>query len=165
MDDILKDMDLEISDVNRRAVRILGYNRMEISEENIGAVKSADSSIQRVLGKMTPAAVIQMIREGKNPLSMDMQELETYLDNRERSPQEDMEKYSEYLYKLERNHSVTEQERDAYIGIYRLFRQLEKDRRGGNRYIDKPGDRTHREKSAYRYEEQQKARHGQKDRR
>ena len=126
VDDILKDMDLEISDVNRRAVRILGYNRMEISEENIGAVKSADSSIQRVLGKMTPAAVIQMIREGKNPLSMDMQELETYLDNRERSPQEDMEKYSEYLYKLERNHSVTEQERDAYIGIYRLFRQLEK---------------------------------------
>ena len=90
VDDILKDMDLEISDVNRRAVRILGYNRMEISEENIGAVKSADSSIQRVLGKMTPAAVIQMIREGKNPLSMDMQELETYLDNRERSPQEDM---------------------------------------------------------------------------
>ena len=33
-------MDLEISDVNRRAVRILGYNRMEISEENIGAVSN-----------------------------------------------------------------------------------------------------------------------------
>ena len=30
------------------------------------------------------------------------------------------------MYKLERNHAVTEKERDAYIGIYRLFRQLEK---------------------------------------
>lgn len=126
VDDILKDMDLEISDNNRRAVRILGYNRMEVSAENIESVKTADLSIRRVLDKMTPAAVMQMIREGKNPLSMDMQELETYLDDRERSPQEDIEKYSEYLYKLERNHAVTEQEREAYIGIYRLFRQLEK---------------------------------------
>ena len=126
VDDILKDMNLEISEINRRAVRILGYNRMEVSEENISAVKLTDTSIQRVLGKMTPAAVMQMIRDGKNPLSMDMQELETYLDSREKNPQEDIEKYSEYLYKLERNHLVTEQERDAYIGIYRLFRQLEK---------------------------------------
>lgn len=126
VDDILKDMNLETSDANRRAVRILGYNRMAVSPENISAVKLADGSIQRVLNKMTPAAVMEMIREGKNPLSMDMQELETYLDNRKRSPQEDIEKYSEYLYKLEKNHSVTEQERDAYIGIYRLFRQLEK---------------------------------------
>lgn len=126
VDDILKDMRLETSDYNRRAVRILGYNRMEISSENIEAVKTADTTIRRVLDKMTPAAVMQMIREGKNPLSMDMQELETYLDDRERSPREEIEKYSEYLYKLERNHAVTEQERDAYIGIYRLFRQLEK---------------------------------------
>jgi hypothetical protein len=126
VDDILKDMGMEASDYNRRAVRILGYNRMEISSENIEAVKTADTTIRRVLDKMTPAAVMQMIREGKNPLSMDMQELETYLNDRERSPQEEIEKYSEYLYKLERNHAVTEQERDAYIGIYRLFRQLEK---------------------------------------
>lgn len=126
VDDILKDMSLEASEDNRRAVRILGYNRMEISPENMEAVKEADTTIRRVLSKMTPAAVMQMIREGKNPLSMDMQELETYLDDRERSPQEEIEKYSEYLYKLERNHAVTKEERDAYIGIYRLFRQLEK---------------------------------------
>ncbi len=126
VDDLLKEMDMETTDTNRRAVRILGYNRMEISEENINAVKSADTSIQRVLGKMTPAAVMQMIREGKNPLSMDMQELETYLDNRERSPKEEIEKYSEYLYKLEKNHGITQEERESYIGIYRLFRQLEK---------------------------------------
>ncbi len=126
VDDILEDLKLETSDANRRAVRILGYNHMEISEENINAVKSADTSIQRVLGKMTPAAVMQMIRDGKNPLSMDIKELETYLDNRERSPEEDIEKYSEYLYKLEKNHAVTQEEREAYIGIYRLFRQLEK---------------------------------------
>ena len=35
IDDILEDMGLESSDDNRRAVRILGYNSMEITKENI----------------------------------------------------------------------------------------------------------------------------------
>lgn len=126
VDDLLRDIDMEANDGNRRAVRILGYNRMEISEENIEAVKTADISIQRVLDKMTPASALQMIREGINPLSMDMGELETYLDNQGQSPEQEIEKYSEFLYKLEKNNEVTEAERDAYIGIYRLFRQLQK---------------------------------------
>ena len=126
VDDLLQDMNMEASEVNRRAVRILGYNRMEVSEENVEAVKTADLTIRRVLDKMTPAATMQMIREGINPLSMNMQELETYLNNQQRNPEQELEKYSEYLYKLQKNHSVTEPERDAYIGIYRLFRQLEK---------------------------------------
>lgn len=126
VDALLKDMDMEANDVNRRAVRILGYNRMEISEENMEAVKTADLTVQRVLNKMTPASALQMIREGINPLSMDMEELETYLDNQGQSPEQEIEKYSEFLYKLEKNNEVTESERDAYIGIYRLFRQLQK---------------------------------------
>ena len=126
VDDLLKEMRLEVSEANRRAVRILGYNQMEVSEENINAVKTTDLSIQRVLNKMTPAATMQMIRDGVNPLTMNMEELETYLDQQEKSPEQEFEKYSEYLYKLERNHSVTDSEREAYIGIYRLFRQLEK---------------------------------------
>lgn len=126
IDDILKDMRLEISEQNRRAVRILGYNQMEISEENIEAVKTADLSLQKVLHKMTPAATLQMIRDGINPLSVNMEELENYLDNQDREPEREIEKYSEYLYRLEKNHAISEEERDAYIGIYRLFRQLQK---------------------------------------
>lgn len=126
VDDLLKDMRLELSEANRRAVRILGYNQMEVSQENIDAVKTTDLSIQRVLNKMTPASTMQMIRDGVNPLAMHMEELEAYLEQQDRNPEQELEKYSEYLYKLERNHSVSESEREAYIGIYRLFRQLEK---------------------------------------
>lgn len=126
VDELLKEINFEANEINRRAVRILGYNQMEISEENMEAVKTADLSIQRVLNKMTPASVLQMIREGINPLSMEMDELETYLNNQEKEPEQEIEKYSEFLYKLEKNKAVTESERDAYIGIYRLFRQLQK---------------------------------------
>lgn len=126
VDDILTDMNLETSEANRRAVRILGYNSMEITEKNINAVKQADSQVQSVISKMTPAVTLQMIREQKNPLEMTMQELEEYLGNRETEPAQDAEKYSKFLQKLDRSHGISKDEREAYIGIYRMFRQIEK---------------------------------------
>ncbi len=125
VDDILRDMGLETSDENRRAVRILGYNRMEITKEHIDSVKAADMSMQRVVDKLTPASVLNMIREGKNPLTMSVSELENYLDNADKGTAE-QEKFSEYLYKLERTDEITQEEKESYIGIYRLFRQIEK---------------------------------------
>ena len=37
-----------------------------------------------------------------------------------------MKKYSRYLYNLERSGEVSETEREAYIGIYRLLNQIER---------------------------------------
>lgn len=125
VDDILRDMGLEPSEENRRAVRILGYNRMEITKGHIDSVKAADMSMQRVVDKLTPASVLNMIREGKNPLAMSVSELENYLDNADKGTAE-QEKFSEYLYKLERADEITQEEKESYIGIYRLFRQIEK---------------------------------------
>ena len=126
VDDILEDMGLETSESNRRAVRILGYNSMEISEENINAVKEADSKINGVIDRMTPATTLQMIREQKNPLEMTMEELDEYLNDKNRDFAEDAEKYSTFLQKLDRAGTISETEREAYIGIYRLFRQIER---------------------------------------
>ena len=126
IDEILTDLGLETSESNRRAVRILGYNRMDISEENINAVKSADSQVTGVISRMTPAATLQMIREQKNPLEMTMEELEDYLDNRDLDPAADAEKYSKFLQRLDRSNAISQEEREAYIGIYRMFRQIEK---------------------------------------
>lgn len=126
IDDILTDLGLEASEPNRRAVRILGYNRMEITQENIQAVKEADSQVTGVISRMTPATTLQMIREQKNPLEMTMDELDEYLNNKGKDPLEDAEKYSRFLQRLERNNAISEEEREAYIGIYRMFRQIEK---------------------------------------
>lgn len=126
IDEILTDMGLETSESNRRAVRILGYNRMEITEDNINAVKEADSQVTGVINRMTPATTLQMIREQKNPLEMTMEELEEYLDSRDSEPSEDAGKYAKFLQRLDRSHAISEDEREAYIGIYRMFRQIEK---------------------------------------
>lgn len=126
VDDILEDMDLETSEANRRSVRILGYNSMEINEENINAVKEADSKINGVISRMTPAVTLEMIREQKNPLEMTIEELDEYLNGKSMDLGADAEKYSAFLQKLDRAGDISETEREAYIGIYRLFRQIER---------------------------------------
>lgn len=126
VDDILQDMDLETTDANRRAVRILGYNRMAVTPENMIKVKDADLMLQRITEKLTPAATLQMIRENRNPLEMTLEELEAYLSEQELEENVQQEKYSRFLYKLERTGAITEEEKESFLGIYRLFRQVEK---------------------------------------
>lgn len=125
VDDMLKDLGLEATDLNRRAVRILGYNSMEITPENIAKVKAADLVVRDVVEKMTPSAVLQMIRDGQDPLSMTISELDSYFSEQKEGQQE-MERYSRYLYQLEQNKEITEEEKTSYIGVYRMLRQLEK---------------------------------------
>lgn len=126
IDDILTDLGFETSEANKRAVRILGYNRMEINEDNINAVREADSQVTGVISRMTPATTLQMIREQKNPLEMTMEELEAYLNSKDGEPAQDAEKYSKFLQRLDRTGGINAEEREAYIGIYRMFRQIEK---------------------------------------
>ena len=126
VDSILEDLGMETSEENRRAVRILGYNRMELSRENVETVRDTDMELQRVVDKMTPAAVLQTIRDGKNPLEMTLPELDAYLDSIPYGKEQEIEKFSKFLYKLDKNKAITEEERTAYIGIYRMLRQFEK---------------------------------------
>ena len=75
VDDILNDLDMELTDENRRAVRILGYNSIEITQDSVFQMKAADEEVQRVFKNMTPAVVTQMIKRGINPLEMDFTSL------------------------------------------------------------------------------------------
>ena len=96
VDSILEDLGMEISEENRRAVRILGYNRMELSRENVETVRATDMELQRVVDKMTPAAVLQTIRDGKNPLEMTLPELDAYLDSIPYGKEQEIEKFSRF---------------------------------------------------------------------
>ncbi len=126
VDDILDDLGIEITAENQRSVRILAYNNLPITPENLEQVRAADRRVQRVINKMTPASTLQMIRDGINPLTTDMSELENYFNDKSNDPNREMETYSRYLYNLEQNKEITPEERDAYIGVYRMLRQIEK---------------------------------------
>lgn len=126
VDDILQDLGLKLTEENRRVARILGYNRMAMTVENIGAVRAADEQVRNVVEKMTPAAVMKMIRDGVNPLEKSFDELEDYFEELPEEYREASESYGRFLHGLEKSHAVTEEERAGYIGIFRLIRQIEK---------------------------------------
>ena len=127
VDDILNDLGMELTDENRRAVRILGYNSIEITQDSVLKMKAADEEVQRVFKNMTPAVVTQMIKRGINPLKMDFTSLNREAESikSEEFGGEDNRRFSEYLWKMEQNHEISEEERSSYIGIYRLIRQVE----------------------------------------
>jgi len=125
-DNLLQNLGAELTDENRRAVRILGYNQMEVNMSNLEAVKEADRLVQSVIEKLTPAATLKMIRDGINPLEKTFGELEEYFEKLPPEYKKDAESYSRFLYGLERNEEITPEERESYIGIFRLVRQLER---------------------------------------
>ncbi len=126
VDDILKELQIDTSESNRRAVRILAYNSTDITEGNIKQIKSVDEQVQRALNDMTPAVTIEMIKRGISPLDMSMSDIsETARRIKSENPDERDEKFSEFLWKLEKKNEISEEERDSYIGIYRLISQVE----------------------------------------
>lgn len=126
VDDILKELQIDTSESNRRAVRILAYNSTNITEENIKQIKSVDEQVQRAFSDMTPAVTLEMIKRGISPLDMSMSDIsDTARQIKSENHDERDEKFSEFLWKLEKKNEISEEERDSYIGIYRLISQVE----------------------------------------
>ncbi len=126
VDAILKDLQYEATEENRKAIRTLAYNQMELREENIELVKVAQSKVDSVIQKMTPAATLRMIRDGLNPLEATLTQLEQYFDELPEEYTQSAEKYSKFLYQLEQTGEISKQERESFIGCYRLLHQIEK---------------------------------------
>lgn len=127
VDDILQSLDMEATEANQRAVRILAYNSMEITPDSIAGIKAADQKVQNMFQNLSPSVVMEMIREGVNPLEMDVEQLNSKAQEiKGRLESVEEEKFSKYLWKLEQRQEISPEERDSYIGIYRLLNQIDK---------------------------------------
>ncbi len=129
VDGLVEGLGLELNDLNRRHVRILAYNRMEISIENMDRIAAADETVTSVIDKMKPAAVLDMIRNGINPLEKSFDEINSFLDERIVNTdgfEKASENYAEFLYALDKSREITAEERETYIGIYRMLDKIEK---------------------------------------
>lgn len=125
-EDVLSNLGYENNDENRRAVRILAYNDMEITPQNIDAVKNVDYSVNVLFNNLQPQKVLTMIRDGKNPLTTPVDELNDYI-NEMADTGNPAEKYSEFLYRMDKKKTITAEEREKFIGIYSLVNKFRKD--------------------------------------
>lgn len=126
VDVILQELGYELNEENRKAMRGLAYNSMELSMENMEKIKEANRQVLEVVAKLTPAKTLEMIRDGYNPLEHSFEELNAYLDNQQASESVQAEKYSRFLQRLDHAGTISQEEREAFIGCYRLMCQIEK---------------------------------------
>lgn len=127
VDAILDDLVIEKTEDNRRAVRILGYNQMEITNQSVEEIKAYDSKVTALLKDLHPAATVELIKRGINPIDTPIDQLNQQIEQiRNELGITDEEKYSTYLWKLEKENGISEEERKTYIGIYRLLNKVEK---------------------------------------
>ena len=127
IEEILGDLEMEASEANKRAVRILAYNQTEITVDNITKIKDVDLEMQKLFQNLTPATTLNLIREGQNPLDMQISELNQVVEAMQaETGDKENERFSKFLWKLEQNKEITAEERESYIGIYRLIAQVEK---------------------------------------
>ncbi len=127
MDSLLSELNIENTLANQRAVRVLGYNQMEITQEAIDQVKAYDKEVTSLIHNLHPAVTVRMIKEGINPLGMPIGELNNAIDRmKEEQGITSEDKFSNYLLKLEKENGITPEERKAYIGVYRLLYNVEK---------------------------------------
>lgn len=126
VDSQLNQLGLDLTNSNQRAIRILGYNNMELTVENVVAMKAYDAKVNELLTNLSPSITATMIKDGINPLHIPIDELnEITRFYRKQLGDRDEVKYSEFLVELESNKEITPKEREAYIGIYRLLHQIE----------------------------------------
>lgn len=129
VDELLSGEGIEVNDENRRVARVLGYNSIEITVETVQSMGNIVSQLDMVTKNLTPKAAVHLIRNGINPLNTNIEELNAELMEINATLTEDnsSEKYSEYLWKLEKNKSISKDERAAYIQLYRIMEHINRE--------------------------------------
>lgn len=126
VDDILLDLKLDTTAANERAVRILAYNRMPLTKENILSMKEYDDKVTTLVKSLTPKVVSELIRRQENPLEMNLDELGDKVTEISGEIQQEDISFRKYLWKLDHSGAITSEERKSMIGIYRLLDKVEK---------------------------------------
>ena len=129
VDNLLEQIGMEASEINRKAVRILGYNSMDVTVENVEKMAEAANEIEYLVKNLTPKAASYLISNNINPMDTDIKTLNKQLEqiNQELNITT-VENFAEYLWKLDKTDGISTEDRKKFIEIYRTLNKItEKD--------------------------------------
>ena len=127
-DDIFKELGLEGTDEDKEAIKILAANNMDMTKENVETVKSVNAMINNLIKNMKPETVLNMIKDGVNPMNASIEEVNEYLtEANDKASKDNEEKFSKFLYKLDRTNGITKEQRKQFIGIYQMMNIFTRD--------------------------------------
>lgn len=127
-DDIIKELGLEGTDEDKEAIKVLAANNMDMTKENVETVKSVNAMINNLIKNMKPETVLNMIKDGVNPMNASIEEVNEYLTAaNDKASEDNEEKFSKFLYKLDRTNGITKEQRKQFIGIYQMMNIFTRD--------------------------------------
>ena len=127
-DDIIKELGLEGTDEDKEAIKVLAANNMDMTKENVETVKSVNAMINNLIKNMKPETVLNMIKDGVNPMNASIEEVNEYLtEANDNASKDNEEKFSKFLYKLDRTNGITKEQRKQFIGIYQMMNIFTRD--------------------------------------
>ncbi len=125
--ELLDELGIESNEETIRAARILGSNTIDITQENVDAIVGMDRQVNELIDGFYPEAVVGLIKDGINPMDMPIEELVELL--RQKNYNEgvsEAEDFATYLRDMEKLGEISSDERESYIGLYRVMNQLAK---------------------------------------
>ena len=127
-DDIIRELGLEGTDEDKEAIKVLAANNMDMTKENVETVKSVNAMINNLIKNMKPETVLNMIKDGVNPMNASIEEVNEYLtEANDKASKDNEEKFSKFLYKLDRTNGITKEQRKQFIGIYQMMNIFTRD--------------------------------------
>ncbi len=127
-DDIIRELGLEGTEEDKEAIKVLAANNMDMTRENVETVKSVNAMINNLIKNMKPETVLNMIKDGVNPMNASIEEVNEYLtEANDKASKDNEEKFSKFLYKLDRTNGITKEQRKQFIGIYQMMNIFTRD--------------------------------------
>lgn len=119
---LLETNGFEATNENIKVAEIISRNKMDLTEENMLAIKTINLKFEKIYNKLHPVTVAQMIKDGINPLEISLDDMLEYIDNfGEKYGQTSKEKIAEYIIEAENLGELTQDEKKAVIAIYRAM--------------------------------------------
>jgi len=123
---LLANLGLEATRDNVQAVKILSYNNIDVTANNLMQVKEINSTLQELIKNMNPEAILDMIRDHINPMKDDIHDVNEYLKEKNEHSN-NIDKYSTFLYKLDMTDGISAEERAQFIGLYKMTNMFRAD--------------------------------------
>ena len=123
----VEELGLESTQQNVKAAAILSKNEMDVTIDNILTIKEIDAKLTDVYNKLHPSIAATMIKDGHNPMKMHIDDVAAYInDFNDEYGHNLAERIPEYIAQMDKDKTLTKDERDAMIAIYRMLNNIQK---------------------------------------
>lgn len=124
---LLQELDIEASDMNIKAAGALIRNQIEVSQDAIDETVMLMKKLDHATDRLHPLIAAKLLNEGKDPLTMHIDELNAYMDEfADNYGLTTREKVASIMSKLDTKGTFTEEERKGVVAMYRMLHAIDK---------------------------------------